>query len=367
MELNKTEELVAEIKKGNMVLLMDDEDRENEGDLILAGEMVTPEKINFLAKNARGLICLALSQERCEALNLNQMVTDNKSGHGTGFTISIEAASGITTGISAADRARTVKVASKTRAKAKDIVSPGHIFPVKAIPGGVLSRAGHTEGSTDLCRLAGLNESAVICEVMNEDGTMARKKGLIEFSKKYNLKIGTIADLINYRIINEQTVEKIEQKIVNTEFGKFTLMLYKDLISGEIHVVYKKGRISKSKPVLVRVQQTNVMHDLLRVNEYGTRWSLGDAMKKVNKEGSGLIIVIDGGKTNDEVTREVEDLKTPYKKSATGIDVRRIGAGSQILRDLGAKKIKLMGSQTRYPSISGFGLEVTKYIQNEKK
>jgi 3,4-dihydroxy 2-butanone 4-phosphate synthase/GTP cyclohydrolase II len=363
MELNKTEELIAEIKKGNMVLLMDDEDRENEGDLILAGEMVSPDKINFMAKNARGLICLAMSQEKCDALNLSQMVSDNKSGHGTGFTISIEAASGITTGISAADRSRTVKVASKSRAKAKDIVSPGHIFPVKAVPGGVLSRAGHTEGSTDLCRLAGLNESAVICEVMNEDGTMARKKGLIEFSKKYNLKIGTIADLINYRIINEQTVEKVEQKIVNTEFGKFTLMLYRDSISGETHVVFKKGRISKAKPVLVRVQQTNVMHDLLRVDEYGARWSLGDAMKKVNKEGSGLIIVIDGGKTKDEVIREVEALKNSYKKSSTGIDVRRIGAGSQILRDLGVKKIKLMGSQTRYPSISGFGLEVTKYIQ----
>jgi 3,4-dihydroxy 2-butanone 4-phosphate synthase/GTP cyclohydrolase II len=363
MELNKTEELIAEIKKGNMVLLMDDEDRENEGDLILAGEMVSPDKINFMAKNCRGLICLAMSQEKCDALNLSQMVSDNKSGHGTGFTISIEAASGITTGISAADRSRTVKVASKSRAKAKDIVSPGHIFPVKAVPGGVLSRAGHTEGSTDLCRLAGLNESAVICEVMNEDGTMARKKGLIEFSKKYDLKIGTIADLINYRIINEQTVEKVEQKIVKTEYGKFTLMLYKDSISGETHVVFKKGRISKSKPVLVRVQQTNVMHDLLRVDEYGARWSLGDAMKKVNKEGSGLIIVIDGGKTNDEVIQEVEALKDPYKKSSTGIDVRRIGAGSQILRDLGVKKIKLMGSQTRYPSISGFGLEVTKYIQ----
>tara|TARA_B110000483_G_scaffold239333_1_gene317623 strand:- start:273 stop:1367 length:1095 start_codon:yes stop_codon:yes gene_type:complete len=363
MELNKTEELIAEIKKGNMVLLMDDEDRENEGDLILAGEMVSPDKINFMAKNCRGLICLAMSQEKCDALNLSQMVSDNKSGHGTGFTISIEAASGITTGISAADRSRTVKVASKSRAKAKDIVSPGHIFPVKAVPGGVLSRAGHTEGSTDLCRLAGLNESAVICEVMNEDGTMARKKGLIEFSKKYNLKIGTIADLINYRIINEQTVEKVEQKIVKTEYGKFTLMLYKDSISGETHVVFKKGRISKSKPVLVRVQQTNIMHDLLRVEEYGARWSLGDAMKKVNKEGSGLIIVIDGGKTNDEVIQEVEALKDPYKKSSAGIDVRRIGAGSQILRDLGVKKIKLMGSQTRYPSISGFGLEVTKYIQ----
>ena len=205
MGLNKIEELISDIKKGKMVLLMDDEDRENEGDIILAGEKVTPDKINFMAKNARGLICLALSEEKCKKLNLNQMVTDNKSGHGTGFTVSIEAASGISTGISAADRARTIKVASKANAKANEIVSPGHVFPVKAINGGVLSRAGHTEGSTDLCRLAGLNPAAVIVEVMNEDGTMARKKDLIAFSQKYDLKIGTIADLINYRIINEKT------------------------------------------------------------------------------------------------------------------------------------------------------------------
>jgi 3,4-dihydroxy 2-butanone 4-phosphate synthase/GTP cyclohydrolase II len=364
MDLNSTKELISEIKRGNMVLLMDDEDRENEGDVILAGEKVTANKINFMAKHARGLICLAMSQKKCEALDLNQMVSDNKSGHGTGFTVSIEAASGITTGISAADRARTVAVASKSRAKSKDIVSPGHIFPVKALPGGVLSRAGHTEGSTDLCRLAGLTESAVICEVMNEDGTMARKKGLLEFSKTHNLKIGTIADLINYRIINEQTVEKIEQKIVNTEFGKFSLILYKDSITDETHVVFKKGKITKSKPVLVRVQQTNVLHDLLKIDEFGSRWSLSDAMKKISKAGSGLIILIDGGHSKDKIPEEIKLLKKSYKNaSQVGIDVRRIGAGSQILRDLGVKKIILMGSQTRYPSISGFGLEVTKYIQ----
>ena len=246
MDLNSAEELISEIKKGNMVLLMDDEDRENEGDLILAGEKATAEKINFMAKHARGLICLAMSQSKCEALNLNQMVNDNKSGHGTGFTISIEAASGITTGISAADRARTIAVASKAKAKANDIVSPGHVFPVRAVPGGVLSRTGHTEGSTDLCRLAGFTESAVMCEVMNEDGTMARKKALIDFSKKHDLKIGTIADLINYRILNEKTVEKIDKKIVKTEYGKFNLIMYKDLIFDETHLVLQKGKITKT-------------------------------------------------------------------------------------------------------------------------
>jgi 3,4-dihydroxy 2-butanone 4-phosphate synthase/GTP cyclohydrolase II len=361
MGLNKTEELIADIKKGKMVLLMDDEDRENEGDIILAGEKVTSEKINFMAKNARGLICLALSEEKCKKLNLNQMVSDNKSGHGTGFTVSIEAATGISTGISAADRARTVKVASKANAKASEIVSPGHIFPVKAINGGVLSRAGHTEGSTDLCRLAGLNPAAVIVEVMNEDGTMARKKDLMEFSKKYDLKIGTIADLINYRIMNEKTVEKLSQKLVNTKHGKFTLISYKDAITDETHLVLKKGKILKSNPTLVRVQQTNYLHDMLQVEEYGSRWSLDEAMNKINKSGSGLIILIDGGKDKEE---EIQDLKKSYKQSIPGgIDVRRIGAGSQILRDLGVEKITLMGSKTRYPSISGFGLEVVQYIQ----
>ena len=362
MDLNSTKELISEIKKGNMVLLMDDEDRENEGDLILAGEKVTAEKINFMAKHARGLICLAMSHNKCAALNLNQMVDDNKSGHGTGFTVSIEAATGITTGISAADRARTIAVASKARAKANDIVSPGHIFPVRAVPGGVLSRTGHTEGSTDLCRLAGLTESAVICEVMNEDGTMARKKALIDFSKKHNLKIGTIADLINYRIFNEQTVKRIERKSVKTEFGKFNLILYKDLIFDETHIVLQKGKITKNSPTLVRVQQGNFFHDLLNINEFGARWSVSDAMKQISEAGKGIILLIDG--ENNKVT-EFNEINASRKKrvSTPNNDPRRIGIGSQILRDLGVKKIKLMGSEVRYPSLSGFDLEVTEYLK----
>ncbi len=362
MDLNSTKELISEIKKGKMVLLMDDEDRENEGDLILAGEKVTPEKINFMAKHARGLICLAMSQNKCEALNLNQMVHDNQSGHGTGFTVSIEAATGITTGISAADRARTIAVASKAKAKASDIVSPGHIFPVRAVPGGVLSRTGHTEGSTDLCRLAGLTESAVICEVMNEDGTMARKKALIDFSKKHNLKIGTIADLINYRIFNEQTVKRLESKSVKTKHGRFNLILYKDLIFEETHIVLQKGRISKNTSTLVRVQQSNLYHDLLNVDEFGTRWSISDAMKKINKAGNGIILLIDGDGNKENEFKEIRALKKK-RKSTPNNDPRRIGIGSQILRDLGVKKIKLMGSEVRYPSLSGFDLEVTEYIK----
>ena len=356
MDLNSTKELISEIKKGNMVLLMDDEDRENEGDLILAGEKVTAEKINFMAKHARGLICLAMSQNKCAALNLNQMVDDNKSGHGTGFTVSIEAATGITTGISAADRARTIAVASKARAKASDIVSPGHIFPVRAVPGGVLSRTGHTEGSTDLCRLAGLTESAVICEVMNEDGTMARKKALIDFSKKHNLRIGTIADLINYRIFNEQTVKRVERKSVKTEYGKFNLILYKT------HIVLQKGKITKNSPTLVRVQQSNFFHDLLNVSEFGARWSVSDAMKKINEAGKGIILLIDGESNKVNEFNEINASKK-RRVSIPNNDPRRIGIGSQILRDLGVKKIKLMGSEVRYPSLSGFDLEVIEYVK----
>ncbi|MAH76996.1 MAG: 3,4-dihydroxy-2-butanone-4-phosphate synthase [Gammaproteobacteria bacterium] len=362
MDLNDTKELISEIKKGNMVLLMDDEDRENEGDLILAGEKATAEKINFMAKNARGLICLAMSQNKCEALNLNQMVSNNKSGLGTGFTVSIEAASGITTGISAADRARTITVASKAKAKANDIVSPGHVFPVRAVPGGVLSRTGHTEGSTDLCRLAGFTESAVICEVMNEDGTMARKKELLEFSKNHNLKIGTIADLINYRILNEQTVKRIEKKTVKTEFGKFNLILYKDLIFGETHLVLQKGKVTKNSPTLVRVQQSNFFHDLLNITEFGARWSVSDAMKKINEAGKGIILLIDGERNKAEEFQEINASKK-NRKSIPNNDPRRIGIGSQILRDLGVKQIKLMGSEVRYPSLSGFDLEVIEYIK----
>ncbi len=362
MELNTTSELISEIKKGRMIVLMDDEDRENEGDLILAADKVNPEKINFMAKYARGLICMAITEAKSKALNLDQMVRENKSGHGTAFTVSIEAASGISTGISAADRARTISVASKSNAKPSDIVQPGHVFPVKAARGGVLTRAGHTEGSTDLCRLAGLSSNSVIVEIMNEDGTMARKADLMEFSKKHNLKIGTIADLINYRIINEKTVKKVEQKSVKTDYGKFTLILYKDLIFGETHLVLKKGKITKNDPTLVRVQQSNFFHDLLNVNEFGTRWSVSDAMKKINKAGKGIILLIDGERKKDDEFNEIKSSKK-RKVNIPNNDSRRIGIGSQILRDLGVKKIKLMGSEVRYPSLSGFDLEVTEFIE----
>lgn len=362
MELNKTAELISEIKKGRMIVLMDDEDRENEGDLILAADKVNPEKINFMAKHARGLICMAITEQKSQALNLDQMVRDNKSGHGTAFTVSIEAATGISTGISAADRARTIAVAAKQNAKPSDIVQPGHVFPVKAARGGVLTRAGHTEGSTDLCRLAGLSSNSVIVEIMNEDGTMARKADLIKFSKEHNLKIGTIADLINYRILNEKTIEKVDQKSVKTEFGNFSLIMYKDLIFDETHIVLKKGKITKNDSTLVRVQQSNFFHDLMNIDEFGARWSVSDAMKKINKAGKGIILLLDGDSQKEDEFNEIKASKKK-RQNIPNNDSRRIGIGSQILRDLGVKKIKLMGSEVRYPSLSGFGLEVTNFVK----
>ena len=358
----KIEKIISTAKKGEMYILVDDENRENEGDLVVPASSITAKKINFMAKYGRGLICLSLTDKQAKKLNLSLMSPVNKSRNQTAFTISIEARKGVTTGISAKDRYTTIKTAIKNNVKKNEVVSPGHIFPVRAVPGGVLSRTGHTEGSTDLCRLAGLTESAVICEVMNEDGTMARKKALIDFSKKHNLKIGTIADLINYRIFNEQTVKRLESKSVKTKHGRFNLILYKDLIFEETHIVLQKGRISKNTSTLVRVQQSNLYHDLLNVNEFGSRWSISDAMKKINKVGNGIILLIDGDGNKENEFKEIRASKKK-RKSTPNNDPRRIGIGSQILRDLGVKKIKLMGSEVRYPSLSGFDLEVTEYIK----
>ena len=262
MELNSTEEIINDIRQGKMVILMDDEDRENEGDLIIAAERVRTEDINFMATNARGLICLTLTQERCEFLGLPLMVNENNTPYNTNFTISIEAATGVTTGISAADRARTIQVAVGQESQPEDIVQPGHIFPVMAQPGGVLRRAGHTEAGCDLGRLAGYLPAAVIVEIMNEDGTMARREDLEEFALKHDIKIGTIVDLIHYRIANEHTVTRIETHLMQTRYGEFTVHSYRDAISGSLHMAFVKGNINKDDPVLVRVHIPNTLRDI---------------------------------------------------------------------------------------------------------
>jgi len=362
MKLNSIQELITDIAQGKMVILMDDEDRENEGDLILAGEKVTSETVNFMATHARGLICLALDQNKCEDLGLEQMVKHNGTELGTAFTGSIEAATGVTTGISAADRATTILAAVKKNATSEDIVQPGHVFPIKAEKGGVLTRAGHTEAGTDLAKLAGFGPSAVIVEIMNDDGTMARRNDLEVFAQKHDLKIGTIADLIHYRNISEKSVELLDKTSVVTEMGDFNLYAYRDTITNDIHLALVKGELSSQKEVIVRVQQTNVLHDIMGINQFGSRWSFSDAMKKINEEREGVLLLLSNKETSAEILNNINFLKDKKRKdSAETPDNRIIGVGSQILRDLGIKKIRLLGSSVKYP-LTGFDLEITEFI-----
>ncbi|MFL2698198.1 MAG: 3,4-dihydroxy-2-butanone-4-phosphate synthase [Gammaproteobacteria bacterium] len=363
MSINNTEELIQDISEGKMVVLMDDEDRENEGDLILAAEKVSPEAINFMATHARGLICLALNEERCKKLGLEQMVKNNGTELGTAFTGSIEAATGVTTGISAADRSTTIQAAVKKNAVAEDIVQPGHVFPIKAQNGGVLTRAGHTEAGTDLASLAGFDSSAVIVEIMNEDGTMARKKDLISFAKKHSLKLGTIADLIHYRNTNERSVEKLGETKVETRFGKFDLFAYEDTIFNQTHLVLKRGEISKEEACLVRVQTLNTIQDVMGINEFGKRPSFDQSLSKISKEGTGVLLLLSKRESTEELKANFKFLQDKiYKDRASSEDNRTVGVGSQILKDLGIGKIKLIGSKTNYP-LSGFDLEITEFIE----
>ena len=372
MKLNSIEELIEDIREGRMVILMDDEDRENEGDLIMAGSRVRPEDINFMAKHARGLICLTLTRERCKQLNLPLMVGDNGSSHGTNFTVSIEAAEGVTTGISAADRARTVQVAVAPNASARDIVQPGHIFPLMAQPGGVLSRAGHTEAGCDLARLAGYEPAAVIVEIMNDDGTMARRPDLEEFARQHGIKIGTIADLIHHRIAHEKTVECVKTRQIATEFGSFQLRTYLDEARGEYHHALVKGQVRGDHPTLVRVHIPSQLRDFLTLVEPGKekypRWTFHKAMERLATEDSGVIIMINAetGLDGRSVEESLEDVfGERVKQSQPGseqIQFQQVGVGSQILRDLGVQKMRLMGPPIKYAGLSGFDLEVVEYV-----
>jgi 3,4-dihydroxy 2-butanone 4-phosphate synthase/GTP cyclohydrolase II len=345
-----------------MVVLMDDEDRENEGDLILAAEKVSPEAINFMATHARGLICLALNDERCKRLGLEQMVKNNGTELGTAFTGSIEAASGVTTGISAADRSTTIQAAVKKDAVAEDIVQPGHVFPIKAQNGGVLTRAGHTEAGTDLALLAGFDPSAVIVEIMNDDGTMARRGDLEKFAQKHDLKIGTIADLIHYRNTSERSINLVDKTKIESEEGEFELFAYEDTINGNIHIALVKGKIDSEQDVMVRVQQNNTLQDVIGINQFGSRLSFSQAMKKINKEGSGVLLLLSHQETSQELLSNVSFLKGEKKTNESdGPDSRIVGVGAQILKDLGVKKIRLLGASAKYP-LTGFDLEITEFI-----
>ena len=369
MQLNTVEELIEDIRQGKMVILMDDEDRENEGDLVMAAPMVRPEDINFMATYARGLICLPLSEERCEQLNLGLMVAGdtNSSSHGTPFTLSIEAAKGVSTGISAADRARTVQAAVASNARPQDIVQPGHIFPLKAQPGGVLSRAGHTEAGCDLARLAGFESAAVIVEIMNEDGTMARRDDLEIFSKKHDLKIGTIADLINYRLVTEKTTQCISERQVNTHYGEFTLKTYLDNARDEKHFALVMGDVSGGDAPLVRVHVNRSARDLLAIEprEGFQSWSTHTALEAIAKEGRGALVLLYYPESAEDMDRNIDqmlNIKTEKTPPANEVVYLQVGTGSQILMDLGVSKMRLLSAPFKFSGISGFDLEVQEYI-----
>lgn len=372
MKLNTPEELIEEIRQGRMIILMDDEDRENEGDLIMAAEKVKPEDINFMVTHARGLTCLTLTPEHCERLNLPLMVQKNGSQFATNFTLSIEAAEGVTTGISAADRAHTIQTAVKPDVCPADIVQPGHIHPLMAQPGGVLSRAGHTEAGCDLARLAGSTPAAVLIEIMNDDGSMARRNDLEKFAEKHKLKIGTIADLIHYRTANEHTVTPQQQGVLPTEYGDFNYVSYRDEIQGCSHLAMTLGVIKEDEPTLVRVHNRyEVLRDVVgaRLPDAEPKWTMRKALARVAAEGKGVVILLDTDKRIDindslDMMLNKQEYKSKVNISASGAYLT-IGTGSQILQDLGVGKMRLLSSPMKFNAISGFNLEIEEYIPCE--
>jgi 3,4-dihydroxy 2-butanone 4-phosphate synthase/GTP cyclohydrolase II len=355
------EEIIVEIRAGRMVVLVDDEDRENEGDIILAADHVTPEAINFMAKHARGLVCLTITEARSKQLGLTQMARDNKSPYNTAFTTSIEAAEGVTTGISAQDRARTVQVAVARDARPEDIVQPGHTFPITAKDGGVLVRAGHTEAGCDLAQLAGLEPASVICEVLKDDGSMARLPDLIEFAREHGLKIGTIADLIHFRSRNEKLIERTYSKQIQTAHGEFALHAYTDRSSNEVHLALTKGDIRPENETLVRVHEPLSVLDFLNPDGGRHTFSLDQAQRALAKAESGVIILLRRPETGQDILAALGE-QAPEQTPAAKWDPRIYGIGAQILRDLGVRKMKLLASPRRMPSMAGFDLEVTGYV-----
>ncbi len=354
------EEILEDYRNGKMIILMDDEDRENEGDLIIPAATVTKEDINFMATHGRGLICLTLTQERCKQLNLPLMVSHNNDANGTNFTVSIEAASGVTTGISAADRAKTVLDAVAADAKPGDIVQPGHIFPLMAQPGGVLIRAGHTEAGCDLARLAGLEPASVIVEILNDDGTMARRDDLERFADKHDLKWGTIEDLISYRIENEKTIERINERHFNTEYGEFRLVSFLDSIHDETHLALVKGEIKASEDVCVRVHMEDTFKDVLR--EDSSSFSVDDALQHIGKSNSGVLLLL-RKQTDQSILQKIDNSGV----ALGGDDIKTYGVGAQILSELGVKKMKILGSPRKLHGLKGFGLEVSEYVDLSRK
>jgi 3,4-dihydroxy 2-butanone 4-phosphate synthase/GTP cyclohydrolase II len=361
------EDIIADLKKGKMVIMVDDENRENEGDLIMAAEKVRPEDINYMARYGRGLICLTLTRERCAQLRLPLMVEETDQHHATNFTVSIEATKGITTGISAHDRAKTVQAAVAKNATPDYVSQPGHIFPIMAQPGGVLTRAGHTEAGCDLARLAGFEPAATIVEILNDDGSMARRPDLEEFSRRHDIRIGTIADLIRYRLEKERFVERIAKKSVSTDYGDFTLYCYDDQVSQSVHVAMVKGDLSKVESPLVRVHIQDTLGDVLGVQAAALGWPVTDAIRRISEEETGIVIILREQESSRDLMDAVEDLSLQpnqlNEKKINDDGLRTYGVGAQILRDLGVSQMRVLSAPKQMYAISGFDLKITEYVE----
>ena len=375
MPFNTVEEILDDLRQGKMVVIVDDEDRENEGDLLMVASMVRPEDINFMARYGRGLICLTLTRERCRQLNLPLMVGKTNDQHGTNFTVSIEAAEGVTTGISAYDRAHTVRSAVAPDATPADLVQPGHIFPLMAQPGGVLTRAGHTEAGCDFARLAGFEPAAVIVEILNEDGSMARRDDLEVFAREHGLKMGTIEDLIRYRIENEHTVERVAECPFPTEYGEFRLVAYEDAIDHLVHLALVKGDIGGDEPAMVRVHLENPLCDVLPSSSRDCGWPLRDAIRRIGEDGRGVAVILRQKDNPRELVRRIRDMAlrasgklqpAPAEEgaAATPQDLRTHGIGAQILADLGVRKMRVLSAPKRFHGLGGFGLEIVDYVHD---
>lgn len=358
--LSDAQELIAEIRAKRMVVLIDDEDRENEGDLVMAASAVSAEAINFMAKHARGLICLTLTEERCRQLNLQLMVNDNRSSHGTAFTVSIEAARGVTTGISAADRATTIAAAVAADAAPSDLVQPGHVFPLKAQPGGVLARAGHTEAGCDLAQLAGFEPAAVICEILKDDGSMARLPDLVAFAQSHGLKIGTIADLIKHRSAHESLVAKVGERTIETAHGAFRCITYRDRAAGQPHLALVLGSPRPERETLVRVHEPFTAIDALETESRMHSWSLHQALSAVRSAGEGVVVLLNCAPPAEVLFAKLSQSVAAASGGASS-QLRNYGLGAAILRDLGVGRMLVLASPRKMPSMTGFGLEVTGY------
>ena len=367
--LNATEEIVADLREGRMVIIMDDEARENEGDLIMAASRARAADVNFMARYGRGLICLTLTGERCEQLRLPLMVSETDRRHVTNFTLSIEAAEGITTGISAHDRARTIRAAVAPNAKPEDLQQPGHVFPLRAQPGGVLTRAGHTEAGCDLVRLAGFEPAAMIVEILNEDGSMARRDDLLRFARRHGLKIGTIADLISYRLAKEETVEAIADFDIDTEFGPFRLVCMEDHVNRTVHLALVRGQPEPGTPTLVRVHVQNTLSDVVGIQDSRLGWPLRSTIQLIAEEDCGVIVILRQNEDPRDLMSAVRELERGYDENVIPHDrtreLKTFGTGAQILRALGVKRMRVLSAPKQMHALSGFGLEVVEYLSDE--